>query len=453
MALRVILILSVEFKNSILKLLAQNSNINHPISIYATGNLEAKFDEQNVLLKLFSSENEALENFKLDQNYVTHPSTCMAFGISRHQAKSLNCEFVTTSIPTCLVLENADFHSCSELMAKYLRGLSQQLEEFSPLNVVVMESYEDQFLESLENHLSKSALHTKCLSTIQYDGVKSSLSDFKGVLIVRKSHLKSSLIVKEKNLFQIVNIISARTVAEAITMAKNMPCKRDLFLWTESVSLIFSVWNNLPFSNAIVNSFESMRTYSNTTNFIRDKIENLVSPVQQTAMKFLYKLALKSAAKSMSSGNLSEKLFDKNLIDLPNRLLNWCDLQPNYYTLSKIVPEEKLNVMIVLNEASDLDYVLMALVACKWQSVFIASRDQMIRENEFIDKQQIQLTEFDDVIRNCDVIFSSDGLAPVSLKKSVKCIGDMRGLKLANVLAKETGLMKHIEISTSYVSC
>ena len=407
-------------------------------------------------IKVETTECAALESFKNSDDYKISPQSCLAAGVTREQAKCLSCDCILIDIPTCLLLESADLHGCSETMASYVANVKQVQHLFAAVNIVILENYEDAFKDSLQRHLTAKNIDVELSNTIDY--ANNSWVDFAGVVIISNAHLKSNLVCLETNLFPIINIIPVRSNTEAISMTKSLPYKSRLSLWTESANLIFVAWNDLSFGTVSVNSFDSFAdgcdlffngsTISNRQlNTIAETCGLLTKPAAEV-LKSSYTFHLSLKASDNTRSDVCSRLMGPSFA-LEN-VLNWCSTTSKFHKVWKTVPMGKLQVGVEVETTRDLQFVVVAMAICGWRSAVVTCPDRpadLQLENVFL--QELNVTKECDIFVDCDVVFTpyDAGL------KSAKCFGVLKEFDLARYLVYETSTIKHLVLPLSKLSC
>lgn len=214
--------------------------------------------EAGELLDPVLASNYSKNHFEFDEKaadaFKNQSCAKVAIGVTKSQSVELACPSVLLDVPTYLVLEGADVSSLAVLLAQSLSEDIKTRCHFSSLNVVILECFEKDFVQTLEHHAVGQKLQLKeldCFADFDEEMCKLATGS---TVIVRHCNTKTATFVKNPSKSPIVNIHPVRTIQEGISYVNKFPFKSSMYLWTDSVSILFSTWKKLDFANIYANS-------------------------------------------------------------------------------------------------------------------------------------------------------------------------------------------------------
>ena len=416
----------------------------------------------------FESDTEAVTAFKEQK------PPKVAVGVTKAQSLDLGCPSVLVDIPTCLVLEGADVSSFSVLAAQKLADdlKKNRSGSFAALNVVILECIERDFFKLLQHHGTGEKIkiiEMDCFGKFDEEVLKLEKGS---AVIVRHCNTRTLTFVKDQSKVPIINVHPVRTIQEGIGYVNKFPYKSNLFLWTDSVSILFSSWKRLDFHNIYANSLKPVNeniVYLNGTYgcFMRsallatNNMLNFEKPIKGAAK--VYEITLKD--KSLSFKDNHEQIlknFPSWKIRLPSNMLCWAETDTTFQLITELKPKEKLSIGAYLSDSREvLATFLYAMSISGWAKlvIFAPAEFNFSKESNF----QVSELKFSADICKFDVVFAPNGPLieviqnVVDQKQFEECsetrnYGSLTGPELAKHILVECSVLKQIQIPFSFIT-
>ena len=413
----------------------------------------------------FQSDEKAMHAFKNERGAK------VAVGVTKSESLDLACPSVLLDVPTYLVLEGADVSSLAVLLAQNLSESFKTRKNFSSLNVVILECFEKDFVQTLKHHASGQKFQLTELDCFANFEEEMSRLGTSSTVIVRHCNTKTATFVKNQIEVPIVNVHPVRTIQEGIGYVNKFPFKSSLYLWTDSVSILFSTWKKLDFANVYANSVRPTNeklVYLNGANVSGSFMHTILTvpplmfsgkkPVEVKKAMYIYEIVLKNKGSSVKDTHKKIlQCFPTWKLREFKDLLSWAESEPCSQIITECKPKEKLTVGVYVNDLTEvLPTFLFAMSVCGWEKLVVFAPEE-IKVSEGLNLQVSQLRSVGDS-STYHLVFTPNGLLNVQdvdeerFEGCKRRYGILTGVELAKHVVFESSLVKHVQIPFNFIT-